>query len=190
MSTSRKKLKKPEDPTEELQHDATNFNVEEGEQLPEGLTPQQEQAASLLTSGMAIQDVADHLDIHRSTLWHWRQRETFQAYLNTLRREAAQDALGRLISLQADALDTMVRIMENGNDATALKAARYVLEQASEIRIGATDPRAILRAAFTTDGLRDLAETMNQHFDEYGYERRCEELGIEPYSSGTSMEKT
>jgi len=180
VSTSSDKAEKPKNTTEGLQRDTTKFNVDEDPPLPEGLTPQQEQAASLLASGMAIQDVANHLDIHRSTLWHWRQRETFQAYLNTLRTEAAQGALGRLISLQADALDTVTRIMENGNDATALKAARYVLEQASEVRIGPTDPRAILRAALTTDEMSDMMGMLNQSFDEYGYRKRCEELGIEP----------
>jgi len=180
VSANGDQTEKPENTTDGLQHDATNFNEERAVPLPEGLTPQQEHAASLLTSGMAIQDVANHLDIHRSTLWHWRQRETFQAYLNTLRTEAAQGALGRLISLQADALDTVTRIMENGNDATALKAARYVLEQASEVRVGPTDPRAILRAAFTTDEMSDMMGMLNQSFDEYGYEERCEELGIQP----------
>jgi DNA-binding CsgD family transcriptional regulator len=180
MSTHSTRTEEVESTSEELQRDATNHNTEREVPLPEGLTPQQEQAASLLASGMAIQDVADRLDIHRSTLWHWRQRETFQAHLNTLRREAAQDALGRLISLQADALDTVTRIMENGDDTTALKAARYVLEQASEVRIGATDPRAILRAAFTADDMSKMMGILNQSFDEYGYEARCKELGIEP----------
>lgn len=170
----------PENAEEEFQHTATNFNVDEAPPLPEGLTPQQEQAATLIASGMAIQDVAGQLDIHRSTLWHWRQLETFEAYLNALRSEAAQNTLGRLISLQSNALDTMSRIMESGNDATALKAACYVLEQVSEVRIGETDPRAILRKSFTTDQGLELVEMLNQRVDEYGYKERCDELGIEP----------
>ena len=180
MSANGDQTEKPENTTDGLQRDATNFNEEREAPLPEGLTPQQERAASLLASGMAIQDVADQPDVHRSTLWHWRQRETFQAYLNALRKEAAQDALGRLISLQADALDTVTRIMKNGNDATVLKAARYALEQASGIQIGATDPRAIVRAAFTTNEVSEMIESMDQSFDRHGYEERCEELGIEP----------
>jgi len=180
VSTSSNKGEKPEDATEELQHNATNFNTEREVPLPEGLTPQQEQAASLLASGMAIQDVADQLDIHRSTLWHWRQRETFQAHLNTLRKEANQDALGKLLSLQADAFETVTRLMQNGSDATALKAARYVLERASGIQIGATDPRAIIRAAFTTNEVSEMMESIDQNFDRQGYEERCAGLGIDP----------
>lgn len=180
MSTNSDKAEKPEHATKGLQHDATNFNAEREVPLPEGLTPQQEQAASLLASGIAIQDVADQLDIHRSTLWHWRQRETFQAHLNTLRKEANQDALGRLLSLQADAFETVIRLMENGNDATALKAARYVLERAGKIQIGATDPRAIIRASFTTNEVSEMMDLMDRSFDRHGYEERCEELGIEP----------
>jgi DNA-binding CsgD family transcriptional regulator len=180
VSTNSDRAEKPENPAKELQRDATNYNTERKVPLPEGLTPQQEQAASLLASGMAIQEVASRLDIHRSTLWHWRQRETFQAYLNTLRTESAQDTLGRLISLQADALATVARIMKDGSDATALKAARYVLDQGSEVRIGETDPRAIVRDAFTTDAIPDLVAILDKSFDEHGYEERCEELGIEP----------
>lgn len=86
----------------------------------------------------------------------------------------------RIVALQADALDTMSRIMENGNDASALKAACYVLEQADEVHIGAINPRAILRAAFTTDEVSQMIETMDQTFDGKGYRERCEELGIEP----------
>lgn len=62
------------------QRNSTYFNEKEEVPLPEGVTPQQEQAASLLASGMAIREVADQLEIHRPTLWHWRQLETFQAF--------------------------------------------------------------------------------------------------------------
>jgi len=163
------------------QRNATMFNTNGGPLRSEGLTPDQEDAAMLIASGMAIQDVAEELDVHRSTVWRWRQLETFQAYLNSLRREAKLDALDRLLSLQAKALETVRRVMEEGNDSSALNAARYVLEQAEEVQVASADPRDIVRTLHTTDGYSEMLEQMNNGtFDEQGYRERCEELGLEP----------
>lgn len=164
-----------------MQRKSTKFNMDEEPPVPEGLTPQQEQGAALLASGMAIKEVAERLNVHRSTLWHWRQLETFQAYLNALRKEASQDTVGRLIALQGDALETVSRIMEEGNDASALKAACYVLDQTSEMEIGPIDPRTVIRSEHTTEeGFGQLLEGLGQKFDEKGYREHCEELGIDP----------
>ena len=164
-----------------MQRKSTYFNMDEEPPVPEGLTSQQQQAAALLASGMAVKEVAERLDVHRSTLWHWRQLETFQAYLNALRKEAAQDAAGGLIALQRDALETISRVMAEGSDASALKAACYVLDQTSDMEIGPIDPRTILRSDYTTEeGFGQLLEGLGQKFDEEGYRKHCEELGIEP----------
>jgi DNA-binding NarL/FixJ family response regulator len=44
-------------------------NINKGLIRSEGLTPEQEDVAMMIASGKAIQDVAEELDVHRSTVW-------------------------------------------------------------------------------------------------------------------------
>jgi Helix-turn-helix of insertion element transposase len=61
------------------------------EPLP-ALTPQQLQAAHLLTSGHRLAEVAQQLQIGRATFYRWRQQPAFAAYLHELQQDAADEA--------------------------------------------------------------------------------------------------
>lgn len=168
----------------ETQPGATDFNISTNVDanigLPEGLTPQQGQAAVLLASGIAVQDVADHLGVHRTTLWHWRKLETFQAFMNAFLDEAKQNAVDGLMALQANAIATVSRVMTEGSDSAALKAACYVIERVSDIRLGSTEARELVRQSCSS-GLMDALVSVDEPvLDERAYRERCEELGIEP----------
>jgi hypothetical protein len=88
--------------------------------------------------------------------------------------------LGRLISLQANTIDTIQRLVQKGSDSQASKAACYVLDQADQIRIGATDARAIPKERYATEDLTSAFQLIDQSLDKQGYRARCEELGISP----------
>jgi len=146
-----------------------------------GLTPQQEQAAALLLTGLSVGEVAERLDIHRTTLWHWRNLETFQAHLNALRSEAKEQAAEATFALHAKAVATMERLLDSGGDAVAFRAAAFVLGAVQTRYVGQTDARALIRdrqAAQSSDEFTRLLASVGN--DSQAYERRCRELGIEP----------
>jgi hypothetical protein len=100
--------------------------------------------------------------------------------LNSLRREATLDVRDRLL-YWASALDTVRRVTEKGSDASAVKAACYVLEQAGECDVGSIYLRDIVHDQHITYNFEELQDAMNQcKVDEEGYRERCGKLGIEP----------
>ncbi len=156
-----------------MQPDTTNHN-------PPGLSDQQQRAAVLLVSGVTVQDVAEQLAVHRTTLWHWRNLETFQAYLNQLRTEAQDQAVEGITALQEKALATVERLMDGGNDGVALRAASLVLEVAQARRLGATDPRQLIRDRQAKATMDMLANVFGDDGDGKAFNRRCRELGLDP----------
>lgn len=157
-----------------MQPDSTDRNAY-------GLSPQQEQAALLLVSGQSVQETADQLGVHRTTLWHWRNLETFQAYLNALRSDVRDEATEGIVALHQKAVGTVERMLDSENDATALRAAALVLEAARGRSVGESDPHRIIkdRAAATSSTI--LMDALTPGASGETYERRCAELGIEPY---------
>jgi transposase-like protein len=147
------------------------------------LDPQQERAAYMLATGAGVQEVADELDVHRSTLWDWRQQATFQAFYNRLLSEIRADVKEGLVGLYEEAVDTVRECLNSEDERVALKAASQVIERVEALEPGSTDPHAILRQRHTSTLAEDMEEMMgmtDQSFDREGYEKDCEELGIEP----------
>jgi len=145
-----------------------------------GLDPEQEQGAYMLATGAGVQEVADELEIHRSTLWEWRQEAAFQAFYNRLLSEIRADVKEGLVGLYEDAIDTVRQCLNSDDERVALKAASQVIERVEALEPGRTDPHAILRERHTSTLTEDMEELMDPSFDQEGYERDCEELGIEP----------
>lgn len=156
-----------------MQPDATDLNGY-------GLSPQQEQAAALLTSGLSVQEVADQLGIHRTTLWHWRKLETFHAYFNALRADAHSQTAEGIAALQLKAVETVERLLETGSDGIALRAASLVLETVQARPSGETDPRRLVRDRAAAESDRFMWDALTPGASEGAYQQRCKELGIEP----------
>jgi len=156
-----------------MQPDTTNLNGY-------GLSPQQEQAAALLTSGLSVQDVADQLSVHRTTLWHWRKLETFRAYFNLLRADAQSQAAEGIAALHQKAVVTVERLLESGSDGTALRAAALVLESVHARSTGETDPHRLIRDRAAGESDQLMWNLLTPGSGDDIYKQRCEELGIEP----------
>lgn len=145
-----------------------------------GLSPQQEQAAALLTSGLSVQDVADSLGVHRTTLWHWRKMETFQAYLNAIRADAQSQTAEGIAALHSKAVATLERLLESESDGTAFRAAALVLEAMQSWPSGQTDPRRLIRDRLAKEADQFMWGALTHGVNEGAYQQRCKMLGIEP----------
>lgn len=133
-----------------------------------------------MVSGLGVQDVADRLGVHRTTLWHWRNLETFQAYLNALRADVQSEAVEGVTALHQKALATVERLLDSQSEGTALKAAALVLEAARNRAVGQTDPRRLVRDRAAAESNQFLMDALTPGVGDGRYERRCEELGLEP----------
>ena len=76
--------------------------------------PKQQQAILSLVSGKKVQEVAEELGVHRSTIWAWRQQEPFQAYFNALTKEVQQRMKEGLLGLSETAVETLHVCMTTG----------------------------------------------------------------------------
>ncbi len=148
---------------------------------PHGLTAQQETAAAMLASGSGVNEVADTLHIHRSTVWAWKNLPTFIAYTNSLVQEIKDHTRAGVLSLYSDAIETFRRVLQSDNGVAALKAATYIIERVKGLEVGTTDAREIVRQMCTTHQPHELETMWNptEQFDEASYRRICAELGIE-----------
>ena len=123
-----------------------------GSKSESGLTAQQERAAFMLATGAGAQAVADELEVHRSTLWAWRQKPVFQAYYNQLLSDIRRDVKCGLVGLYKEALDTVRDCLNSDDEEIALKTAWRIIERAEKLSTGKTDAGEIQR-------LRDLVQS-------------------------------
>jgi len=107
------------------------------------LTPKQDKAVFLLASGKVVAEVAEQLEVDRTTLWVWRQQPAFEAILNQTREETKQAMQDGLRSLHQQALQTLRQSLDSGNEVVALKAALAVLDRMDKASIGPVEAEAI-----------------------------------------------
>ena len=123
-----------------------------GSKTETGLTAQQERAAFMLATGAGAQAVADELEVHRSTLWKWRQSAAFRAYYNQLLSDIRENVKCGLVGLYKEALDTVRDCLNSDDEELALKTAWRIIERAESLKSGKTDPEAIQR-------MRDIVQS-------------------------------
>ena len=106
----------------------------------------------MLATGAGVQAVADELEVHRSTLWKWRQSAAFRAYYNQLLSDIRENVKCGLVGLYKEALDTVRDCLNSDDEELALKTAWRIIERAENLKSGKTDPEAIQR-------MRDLVQS-------------------------------
>ena len=122
-----------------------------GSKSGSGLTAEQERAAFLLATGAGVQAVSDELEVHRSTLWKWRQSAAFRAYYNQLLSDIRENVKCGLVGLYKEALDTVRDCLNSEDEEIALRTAWRIIERAENLSVGKTDAGKIQR-------LNDLEE--------------------------------
>ena len=139
-----------------------------------GLTPQQEQACILLASGESYTAVAQRLNINRGTLYKWQDLLPFQCFYNQQCSDYKAEVRNALLGLHAEAVDTVRELMNNGGEATRLKAAIWLLERVEAVEVGATDVREVLKAQHT-EPIFDLPKTS---LNDKAYRQALKDLGL------------
>lgn len=97
--------------------------------MAEKMSAKQEQAVLLLASGEAVQEVASAVGVSRATVWKWKRDGHFLAELHRLRNEFRESAIAAVLSLHREASEVLRKCLQSDDDATALRAARFVLER-------------------------------------------------------------
>jgi hypothetical protein len=112
---------------------------------PNRLTAKQKQAAALLANGKRSGEVAQQLNVSRSTLWAWQKKPAFQALYN---RELVDlvEAIGD--EVRCSQLEAMRLLRETMQDTNAdlrwrIESAKLILSQLpppAPKEAGSTDP--------------------------------------------------
>lgn len=162
---------------DKIQQNSTLSGVEVANEET-GLTPLQEKAVLLLISGKNVTEVANELQIDRSTLYNWIDKIPFKAFYNKQRKEINDIITNGLLSLYNEAIKAVKDGLKSLNGSVKLKAAFWLIERLESQSIGETDPRKMINNVCTgiaIDGL-DLGIS----FDEAKYKQLCRENNINP----------
>lgn len=140
-----------------------------------GLTPIQEQAATMLASGVSVTDVAEKLNVSRAAIYLWQKQTTYKVYFNKLCSNSRNTLIVGLYCLADEALRTIRESLRSENEQVRLKAAMWVTDKLQNIEIGETDVITAIRKECTyNDNWYDHEPT----FHEQEYKYRLKELGL------------
>src|SRR5215468_2793511 len=93
-----------------------------------------EAVALLLAAGRTVKDAAREARTAERTIHYWRADDAFRRRVRELQAELFGRTVARLVSLGGQAADTLARLLDSGNEAVALGAARTVLEAGARLR--------------------------------------------------------
>ena len=142
-----------------------------------GLTPTQEQAATLLASGVSVTDVATQLDVSRATIYVWQKQTTFKCYFNRRCSDARSSLVVGLYGLANEALQTIRESLQSQNEQVRLKAAMWITDKLQSIEIAETDVLTAIRKEATHPDSGNMWDT-DSYFHEDEYRDRLKELGL------------
>lgn len=144
-----------------------------------GLTPIQEQVATLLASGESISSIAEKLNLNRGTIYQWQQKIAFQCYFNLQRQEAKNTLRDGLFSLYNKALEAIKTCLTSENEAIKLKTATYIIQKIEESQMGETNIRQALKEQATRiKSTFPKFQNEIEIFDEKEYKRLLKENGL------------
>ena len=99
------------------------------------INAKQSQAAILLSTGTSITATAAQVGVNRDTLHQWLKDDTFNAHLNSLKREIIDAARAAIQNASTLAIETIADLMQNSeNDICRLNAAKEILAMAGITR--------------------------------------------------------
>lgn len=142
-----------------------------------GLTPQQEECASLLAAGEKVSVVAEKVKVSRSTIYQWNELITFKCFLNQLRDEVKTHLNHTLLSLSGEALSVIRHSLKSENENARLKSAIWLLEKMSKEEVGACNPFSVIKEEATFPDIWQI-DDITPVFHKNVYEKKLKELGL------------
>lgn len=139
-----------------------------------GLTPTQEQAATLLASGASVTDVAQQLNVSRAAIYLWQKQTTYKVYFNKLCSNSRNTLVVGLYGLADEALRTIRESLQSENEQVRLKAAMWITDKLQSIEIGETDVITAIRKEATYSDSKWEAPYLH----EGEFNSRLKELGL------------
>ena len=124
----------------------------------ESLNAQQQQTLGLLTTGLRIEEIAETLGVHRSTIWRWRQDPEFIARWNQILTDTREEQTRSLLELQQEAIEALRGCLRSENEMVRLRASLSVLEKVESLSVGSTDAEEIQRDRIQAMKLRRMCE--------------------------------
>ena len=109
----------------------------------ESLNAQQQQTLGLLATGLRIEEIAETLGVHRSTIWRWRQEPEFIAQWNRILVDTREEQTRSLLKLQQEAIEALKGCLRSENDMVRLRASLSVLEKVESLSGGSTDAEEV-----------------------------------------------
>ena len=111
-----------------------------------GLSPIQEKTIILLLSGKSITDIAKELNVDRTTIYSWQEKETFQAYYSFLAKKIKIETEGNLFGMYHDAIQAVKDSLLSNNESIKLKSALWLIDKIEKLEIGETNPRKLIKS--------------------------------------------
>ncbi len=100
-----------------------------------GLTPKQEECATLLASGQRVVDVAEQLSISRTTIYQWLTYIPFKRFYTALCAEIKNHLNVSIFSMCDDALKAIKEALASSDDVVKFKTATWVLERVEKVNL-------------------------------------------------------
>ena len=124
----------------------------------ESLNAQQQQTLGLLTTGLRIEEIAETLGVHRSTIWRWRQEPEFVAQWNQILVDTREEQTRSLLELQQEAIEALRGCLLSENDMVRLRASLSVLEKVESLSVGSTDAEEVQRDRIQAAKIQRMCE--------------------------------
>jgi hypothetical protein len=96
-------------------------------------------AIDLLLHGLSDSQVAEKLDVDRSTIFRWRKTGSFARRLRVLRERLFEQSAARIQNLVHPSLEILIRQLKGSDEKLAIRAASTLLRLATNARICGND---------------------------------------------------
>lgn len=139
-----------------------------------GLTPQQEQVAIMLASGVGVTEVADKANISRTTIYQWQQLTTFKCFFNKRCSDMRSALTVGLFGLASEALQVIKDCLNSEDDRVRLRTAIYITDKLQSVEIDQTDIITALKDEATyTDNVFG-----SPYLHEQEYQEKLQQYGL------------
>ena len=122
------------------------------------MEPQQQQALALLVGGKSVDEISETLDIHRTTLWRWRQHPDFIASWNQMIQQGKEKQIQLLLDLQQQAFNVLRECLSSQNELLRFRAAIAIVEKVEVMPEGSVYADEILHKQQQDEKFRELTD--------------------------------